>query len=97
MATALRILAWWGLASIVIAGLWSLSRRRHPGDVADLATIQTQLDHERQHSARLARQLAESHELTRKLVQGQDSWRAEARRLSGEVVALKAQLRAEAS
>lgn len=63
--------------------------RRHPANTADLAHLQTELDHERAHSADLARQLAELREDNRHLVEGRDHWRGEARRHVAEVIALR--------
>lgn len=67
------------------------------GDTADLAHLQAELDHERAHSADLARQLAELRESFRAVVDGRDHWRGVARRWSAEVVNLKAEMRRAAS
>ena len=81
---------------IALRGRHSL-RRRHPGDIADLAILQAELDLERLRSAELARQLADRREQNRKLTQTRDHWRREARRHLDELIALRAQIRGRAS
>jgi len=72
-------------------------RRRQPGDTADLAHLEAELDHERKHSAALARANADLHELNRHLVEGRDHWRGEARRHLADLTNLRAEMRGRAS
>lgn len=70
----------------------SLHRRRPAVDTVE--SLRHQLDQERAHSAHLALRVAEQDETIRHLVEGRDHYRGQARDLVGQVVNLRAQVRA---
>jgi hypothetical protein len=92
--SVLRFILAWGVLSVPTGFVIGRLLDRHPADIADLATIQHSLDHERKHSADLARRLAESEETNRHLTESVDHWRGVARDNIAALVNLRAKGRA---